>query len=179
MAIQNKTLVAVFKDPLQAQQAIKDLRCAGFPESKIGIISKDGPAWKETKEVLEKGRNMEKGAAIGALAGAGIGGLWGLGITAGLLPAIGPVIAGGVLASLLASAAGGSALGGALGTYIGGISEDKAEYYENELKAGNTLVIVQADDRYREAEAIFKRLGAYDFSSPSTPPYVSNPESLA
>jgi hypothetical protein len=47
------------------------------------------------------------------------------------------------------------------------------------MKAGNTLVIVQADARYGAAEAIFQRLGAYDFSSPSTPPYASNPEALA
>jgi uncharacterized protein (TIGR02271 family) len=98
-----------------------------------------------------------------------VGALWALGIAAGMLPAIGPVIAGGLLASVLASAAGGAAVGGILGALVGlGIPEEEAKYYEGEFRAGRTLVTVKADGRYDEARAILSRHGAYDVKSRGT-----------
>ncbi|MGH7129004.1 MAG: general stress protein, partial [Planctomycetaceae bacterium] len=82
---------------------------------------------------------------------------------AGLLPAIGPVIAGGLLMSILASAAGGAAAGGLVGALIGlGIPEEEARFYDTEFRAGRTVVTVQAGDRYDEAFAICNRRGAYN-----------------
>jgi hypothetical protein len=50
---------------------------------------------------------------------------------AGVLPAIGPVIAGGLLAAVAASAAAGAAAGGIVGALIGlGIPEEEARYSE-------------------------------------------------
>jgi uncharacterized protein (TIGR02271 family) len=68
-----------------------------------------------------------------------VGALWGLGILAGVLPAIGPAIAGGTLAAILSSAAAGAATAGIAGTLIGlGIPEDEANYYHQEFRAGRT-----------------------------------------
>jgi len=106
--------------------------------------------------------HAEDGAVVGALTGAGVGALVGLGILAGVIPAIGPVIAGGALASLLANAAGGAAIVGLVGTLIGlGIPEEDAQFYESELKAGRTVVTVQAGNRIEEARAILYRHNGY------------------
>jgi len=79
-----------------------------------------------------------------------------------MLPAIGPVIAGGLFASVLASAAGGAAVAGIVGALVGlGIPEEEAQYYEQEFKAGRTLVTVQANGRYDEAMTILRRHGSY------------------
>jgi uncharacterized protein (TIGR02271 family) len=168
-----ETVVGVFEDRRPAQQAVEDLKNAGFRDDQIGVVARDAaaggavPDAGKAGETTEKhGSHWEEGAAIGAATGAGVGALWALGIVAGFLPAIGPAIAGGVLASVLASAAGGAAVAGVVGALIGlGIPEEEARFYEDEFKAGRTLVTVKADGRYDEAWTILSRNGAYDMKS--------------
>ena len=94
--------------------------------------------------------------------------LWGLGIIAGVLPAIGPAIAGGTLATILSSAAAGAAGLGLVGALTGlGMSTEEADYYESEFKAGRYIVTVTADTRYDEAVTTLRRFGA-DRSSRAT-----------
>src|SRR5512147_2887087 len=95
---QRSTVVGVFEDRHQADAAVSELRHAGFREDQIGVAVRRAEGEKETT-AAEKGTHWETGAATGALAGAGVGGLVGLGIMAGAIPAIGPVIAGGTLAA--------------------------------------------------------------------------------
>jgi hypothetical protein len=157
------TVVGVFEDRTHAQQAVDELRREGFREDEIGVVARDGLPETTTGEVPSQ---WEEGATAGAVAGAGLGGLWALGIAAGLLPAVGPVIAGGLLASILASAAGAAAVGGLLGALIGmGVPEDEAEYYHGEFEAGRTLVTVKVDGRYDQAVGILRRHGAYDIEN--------------
>jgi len=157
-------VIGVFEDPAQAQQAVRELRAAGFREDQIGVITRQS----EGKAVVGGGTEpahsaWEEGAAVGAASGAVAGGLWALGMAAGMLPAIGPVIVGGLLASVLASAAGTAVAGGVIGALIGlGIPEEEARYYESEFKSGRTLVTVQPAGRVDEVWAIFRRAGSFE-----------------
>ncbi len=110
------TVVAVFHSHAEAQQAVCELKDAGFTDKQIGIAAKDrdGSYQEQTGETM-----AGEGATAGAVGGLGIGALWGLGIVAGVLPAIGPVIAGGALAAIAASAAGTAAAGGLIGALVG------------------------------------------------------------
>lgn len=162
------TVVGVFQDAQQAQQAIKELRQAGFREDEIGVISREGEAKAGEARTEDRGSHAGTGAVTGAVAGAGTGALWALGIAAGVLPAIGPVVAGGILASILASAAGTAVAGGILGALIGlGIPEEEARYYEEEFQAGRTIVTVRTESRFDEARSVLQRHGAYDQSMAS------------
>jgi len=150
------SVVGVFENHTNAQRAVDELRRAGFRDDEIGVASQDRSGGTVTQKT--EGNFAGAGAATGALAGAGIGAAWGLGIMAGVLPAIGPVIAGGTLAAIAASAGLGAAAAGIAGLFIGmGIPEDEANYYEDEFKAGRTIVTVKADNRYDEAAAIIRR----------------------
>lgn len=161
------TIVGVFHDQHEAQEAIKDLRAAGFREDEIGLIAHDETGGSESED--GQGNKAGEGAAIGAAAGAGTGVLWAIGIAAGMVPAIGPVIAGGILGSVLLSAAGGAAVGGLAGALIGlGIPEDEAEYYENEFRSGRTLVTVKTASRREKAWGILERHHAYDVETEGT-----------
>jgi len=160
------TLVAVFNDRAQAQQAINDLKRAGFRDDEIGVTSREGRATTPTGERVTGDNYAAEAAAAGVATGAGVGALWGLGVLSGFLPAIGPAIAGGTLAALLSSAAAGAAAAGLAGTLIGmGIPKEEAEFYENEFKAGKTIVTLKADGRASEALGIFRRHGGYEMSS--------------
>jgi hypothetical protein len=164
-------VIGIFKDRAQAQQAVRELRAAGFREDQIGFIARrtEGAAGLETSEPTHT--HWEEGAAVGAASGAVAGGLWALGIAAGVLPAVGPIIAGGLLASVLASAAGTAVAGGVIGALLGlGIPEDEARFYEREFKSGRTLVTVRPEGRADEAWAILRRCGTYEPATAATLP---------
>lgn len=171
------TVVGVFHSQSEAQQAIRELKAAGFSDSEIGVAShnKEG-TYDEHMRTEEEGNKAGKGAAVGATAGLGAGALWGLGIVAGALPAIGPVIAGGALAAIVASAAGTAVAGGILGALVGlGIPEEEAKYYQSEFERGRTVVTVEASgDRYRKAVQIMDRYNAYDYDRRESE-YAANP----
>jgi len=153
--------IGLFRDPAQAQRAVRALKQAGFRDDEIGVLSPDTRKGGEGRDGV--GEHVVEGATVGVAAGAGAGALWALGIAAHLLPGIGPVVAGGILVSLLSSAAGTAAVGGLVGALIGlGVPEDEARYYESEVTAGRTIVSVQAVGRAAEALAILREHSDYN-----------------
>jgi len=162
---QRSTVVGVFQDRHHAQQAVSELRRAGFHDEQIGVAGRDYEATDKAAEISDKGTKAAAGAATGLAAGAGLGALWGMGIIAGLLPAIGPAIAGGTLAAILSSAAAGAAAASLVGALIGlGIPEEEAKFYDTEFQSGRTIVTVRADGRYDEALNILRKHQGYDYS---------------
>ena len=163
--LDQRTVVGVFEDNLQAQNAITELKRVGFNDDQIGLAVRDDHSATDLARKMEDGGESHagEGAMAGMVAGAGIGGAWALAIAAGMLPAIGPVIAGGILASILASAATGAAAGGLVGALIGlGVPEEEARQYDEHFHAGRIIVTVQAGDRFEEATAVLNAFGAYD-----------------
>lgn len=158
-----ETVVAAFHSHAEAQKAVRELKAAGFSDEQIGIATKDHEgSYQEQTE----GNMAGEGATAGAVGGLGAGALWGLGIVAGVLPAIGPVIAGGALAAIAASAAGTAAAGGLIGALVGlGIPEDEAEYYESEFNNGRTIVTVKCGKaKCSQAHGILDDSNAFDFN---------------
>src|SRR5262249_26089341 len=144
-------------DRQRANRAVEELKRGGFRDDQIGVAGRHDEAEAET------GTRTEEGAVTGFLAGAGLGGLVGLGIVAGLIPAVGPALPGGTRAAVLAGAAGGAGVGGRAGALArAGTPEDEARYYESEFYAGRVLVTVTTDGRDDEAIAALRRHGAYD-----------------
>lgn len=161
MHLERTTVVGVFDDQGNAQRCVAELRQAGFQDAELGVASPERKT-VTTAKTPGKENYAEEGAVTGVLAGAGLGAAWGIGIAAGVLPMIGPVIAGGTLAAIAASAALGATAAGITGALIGlGIPEDEAGYYEEEFKAGRTLVTVRAGSRYDEAAATIRRWGGH------------------
>ncbi|MHB8600102.1 MAG: hypothetical protein ACYDER_25230 [Ktedonobacteraceae bacterium] len=98
--------------------------------------------------------------ATGAVTGGIVGGV--IGVAAGLLlPFIGPAIAGGALIAALGGAALGAVAGGFMGAFVRmGVPEEQARQYEQEFKAGRTIVTVKTDDRQKDALNILSNNGA-------------------
>ena len=153
------TVIGVFADPVQAQAAIRDLRQFGFADAHFGLVSPH----KDAAEAAKKGTKVAEGAAVGAATVGGVAALWSLGISFGVLPVIGPILAAGPIAAALLTGAGGAAAGGTVGALTGlGIGAKDAEFYEKELHNGRTLVTVHAEKREADAWRIMERYGAYN-----------------
>jgi len=159
---QNDTVVGVFESRGEAENAVNELRRAGFRQDQIGMVARNDQG-EITSDQGDQGSHAGTGALAGAAAGAGIGGLVGLGVLAGVIPVIGPVIAAGTLGTILMNAAGGAAIAGLAGALVGmGIPQEDADYYEGELHSGRYLVTVKDASRSDEAWQILHRFGAYN-----------------
>jgi len=167
-ATQRAAVVGVFQDRARAEQAVAELRHAGFRDDQISYVTPHGDATATSTTGTQEGDHAGTGAAVGAVSGGVLGGLAGA-VAAGLIPGVGPFLAAGILGATVVGAGAGAAAGGLVGGLIGmGIPEEEARYYESEAKSGRTIVTVRADSRYDEAWAILLRYGAYNQQSAGT-----------
>jgi hypothetical protein len=159
------TVVGVFKDRLQAINAINELYESGFGEEQVGLITRH--AESATGDLTnEDDSQAATGALTGAVAGLGMGALTGLGVLAGVIPVIGPAIAAGTLGVIFSNAGAGAGIAGLVGYLVGsGVHEDEAKYYQSELEAGHTIVTVNAGSHSGEAAKIIRRCGGHDMDS--------------
>jgi len=162
-ATMREVVVGVFEDTQRARDAISALRDAGFSGSDISVLMPDRG---DTQALAaDTGTEAGEGAATGLVAGGILGGVagWLVGIGSLAIPGVGPFIAAGVLGTTIAGAAIGAGVGVIAGALIGmGIPKEEADWYENEVKSGRTLIAVRAGTRQDEAEDILHRYGAYD-----------------
>lgn len=150
-----ETLVGVFSNRKNAQEAVEDLFNAGFGQENVGFVAK-----KKLEHVDDSAGASESGAAAGVAVGALGGAAIGAGIAAGVIPVIGPILAIGTLGTVLLNAAGGAAALGIAGALAGwGVGEEDARYYESEVGKGKYLVTVEASHRLTEAQTILQRHG--------------------
>jgi hypothetical protein len=161
----DSTVVGVFKDRLQAINALNALDEAGFGEEQVGLIARHAGGETGTS-MSEDGSEAGTGALTGAVAGLGLGALTGLGVLAGVIPVIGPAIAAGTLGVILSNAGAGAGIAGLVGYLVGGgLHEDEARYYQSELEAGHTIVTVNAGSQSGEAVKILRQCGGHDMDS--------------
>lgn len=132
-------VVAVFTNYTEAREAALALKAAGFG-SDISVIGREDQGRLHAAGPLDHGDEMEKSAAVGAATGATLGLLASSALL--VIPGLGPVLFVGAVASSIT----GGIVGGLVGAMSGwGIKADHAEEYEEELRAGKTLVIAKAD----------------------------------
>jgi hypothetical protein len=167
-----RIVVALFEERSEAEDAIRDLKNAGFTNEQIGVAtqervgagearSEETPVGDEPARIVEDtASGLAEGAAVGALTGGVIGGLVGL-VSSLLIPGVGPLVVGGVLASTLMGMGVGAATGGLIGALVGmGVPEEDARYFDAGLREGRTLVTVSDTVGASEALGILKRHGA-------------------
>ncbi len=169
----NRRAVGVFSNRRDLENALHELRDAGFPMDKVSVISKD----TRTNEIAGSDvrdaddNQADDGAKTGAIAGGTLGGLTGLlvGLGALAIPGIGPVMLAGATATAIATTLTGTAIGAAAGGLIGaliglGIPEDRARVYSDRVSRGDYLVIVDGTDNdIRRAEAILNHRGIQEW----------------
>jgi hypothetical protein len=167
-ATQRSTIVGVFEDRNQADQAVAELTRAGFRQDQIGVAMRHAEGTTAATSDANDS-HAGSGAVTGALTGLGLGALAGLGVLSGVIPVVGPAIAAGTLGVILSNAAAGAGIAGLVGALVGaGIPEEEAKYYHGEFEAGRAIVTVTAAGRPDEAAAILRRFGAYDMGTRAT-----------
>ncbi len=158
----NQIIGGVFSKVGDAERAITELQHHGYGSNDISVFAKDKSKVHVLEEEMDttvtsnkgdRGKNAGKGAGLGALSGGALGGIGGLIAGLGLLaiPGIGQIAAAGPIAAALTGAGIGAGGGGIVGALVGaGMPERDAKQYENHLKEGKIIVIVEATDKLQD-----------------------------
>jgi len=149
------TIIGMFDDPITARRATETLRDSTLPLEDISIIAQNDDG------KITTGDSGDVSAGEGATVGAVWGGL--VGLAALLIPGVGPFIAFGALGAALTGVVTGAVVGGISAALIdfSGIPEDEAHGYEEQIRAGKTLVAVKArDEDSSEVRRILDEVGA-------------------
>ena len=135
------SVVAVYRNHSDAEEAVRALEKSGIPMRKISIIGRDFQLREDVQGYYRPSDAVKEGAGFGAW----VGGLWGmlLGFGLFLVPGVGPLIALGPLAGLIAGAISGAGVGALVsGLMALGMDEEKALKLQARLQAGEFLVTV-------------------------------------
>ena len=169
-----KTIVGLYDNMQDAEQAITDLVQAGFDRADISLMAAeqwtdesggagvyggttngdaDGATMTGTAATTDapptNGEQMASDVTTGAVTGGVVGGLTGVLLGLGVLaiPGFGPVLAAGPLVAGLAGAGIGAAVGGLVGALVSwGVPQDEAELYAESVRRGSILVGVKTED---------------------------------
>jgi hypothetical protein len=168
MAIKNIAVFGIYPDQLTAEDAVDNLKDAGFRSTDISVLFPDNQGTKDFAH--EKHTKAPEGAVAGGSSGAVIGGAlgWLAGIGALAIPGIGPFIAAGPIMGMLGGIGVGGAIGGITGALIGlGIPEYEAKRYEGRIRRGGILLSVHCDDPNwaKRARNLLYQTGAEDIAS--------------
>jgi hypothetical protein len=172
MAGKNTAVFGIYPTCVGVESGIDALQAAGFRSTDISALFPENAGSKDFAH--EKGTKAPegamKGAGGGAVVGAALGWLAGIGGLAipGVGPGVGPFVVAGPIMSALAGAAVGGALGTIAGALVGmGVPEFEAKRYEGRVKAGGILLSVHCDSSAwrRSAKRILKQTGAHDVCS--------------
>ena len=155
----------------EAEGAVRALRDAGYDMDRVSVIARDADKLDGHDTTEDVGNKADEGAATGAVTGGALGGITGLlvGLGALAIPGIGPILLAGAeataIATTLAGAGIGAAAGGLIGALIGlGIPEEKAKVYNDRVKGGSFLVIVNGTGaEIARAETIMRHHGVEEF----------------
>lgn len=157
------TVIGVFNDISAAEKAVKALREKGFRDNEISIVARDDKRRQTGSGDMEVGGDFGTDSiADGTTWGGALGGVAGLlaGVGALAIPGIGPIVAAGPLAGVLSGAVTGGVAGGLIDL---GIPEERGRQYEENLKQGGVLAVIEtSDDKARDASSILRENGAKD-----------------
>ncbi len=173
-----KTIVGLYDNMQDAEEAISDLVAAGFDRSAISLMATD--RWADEvagatlptdgdgngTAVAPTGEQIASDVTTGAVTGGVVGGLTGVLLGLGVLaiPGFGPVLAAGPLVAGLAGAGIGAAVGGLVGALVSwGVPQEEAELYAESVRRGSILVGVKTEDeRAQQAVNVMNNHGPVD-----------------
>ncbi|MCC5649605.1 histidine kinase [Nostoc sp. XA013] len=169
----HKRGVGVFSHRRDVENALHELKKVGFDMNRVSVITQDGDkdniAGADVRDRV--GDKSDEGAKVGAATGGALGGLTGLLVGLGTLaiPGIGPIMLAGAAATTLATTLAGAGIGAVAGSLLGalvglGIPEERARVYDERVKRGHYLVILDGTDtEIARAEAILHQGGVEEF----------------
>jgi hypothetical protein len=161
--VMTKTIAGFFKNRSEGETACRKLLDSGFTSDEVSFVSGD----TEGHEIPALGPIPGTGADSEVPEDASLGSV--IGLAAGLVllvvPGVGPFLAIGPLAAAMGGVAAGAAVGGLVGLLRDhGVSKEEAEFYEEGIRRGGSLVTVRgvSEEREKKAREIMQKSGSIE-----------------
>jgi len=158
-----KTIAGFFRTRVEGETAYNQLLANGLEREQVSFVAGDtrghetpaiGPI-EGTGAESEMPQDIAMGSAIGLTAG----------LILLVIPGIGPFLAVGPLAAAMGGIAAGAGVGGIVGLLRDhGVSEEEAEFYEDGVRRGGSLVTVRGvtEEVEKKARKIMTDSGAIE-----------------
>lgn len=168
-----EAISGVFESRKDAERAVDELRKAGIPDNRIGLVTpgSDGDqieAGLPVTDTERPGMGKAMGAAVGGAMGAAGGATLGLAAASLAVPGIGPLLAFGMVGAALLGVVGataGAAVGDEVEEQLGeGVPHEDIYLYEDALRHGRSVIIAytETDEESERAEDVLTGYGAMD-----------------
>ena len=166
-----EAISGVFQSRKDAERAVDELRKAGIPDNRIGLVTPgaDGnelEAGLPVTDTERPGMGKAMGAAVGGAMGAAGGATLGLAAASLAVPGIGPLLAFGMVGAALLGVVGataGAAVGDEVEEQLGeGVPHEDISLYEDALRHGRSVIIAytETDEESEKAEDVLTGYGA-------------------
>jgi hypothetical protein len=164
----NTAVYGIYGSRQHAEEAVDNLRAAGFRPEDISVLLPDNEGTKDIghEKHTKAPEKAAAGAAIAGVAGGALGWLAGIGVLA--IPGVGPFLAAGPIMAALAGLGAGSVMGGLAGALVGaGIPEYEAKRYEGRIRNGGVLLSVhcETDTLVARVKEMLHNTGAEDIAA--------------
>lgn len=164
--MKENSVVAVYENHENAEQAVKELQHAGFDMKRLSIVGRDYHADEHVVGYYNTGDRIKYWGKLGAF----WGGFWGLllGSAFFVIPGVGPLAVGGPLVSWIVGALEGAVVTGGLSAvgaalYGIGIPKDSILRYERSLKADKFLLLAHGSvDDVEQAKRVLENTDAIE-----------------
>jgi hypothetical protein len=162
--LSENSVVALFDQHTQAEEAVRQLQQAGFDMKALSIVGKGYHTDEDVVGYYTACDRMQYWGKNGAF----WGGLWGLlfGSAFFMIPGIGPIVAAGPIVAWVVAALEGAVVVGGIsaigaGLYSIGIPKHSILKYETSLKAGKYMLVAHGTpDQVTRAKMILGASGA-------------------
>ena len=168
-----EAISGVFQSRKDAERAVDELRKAGIPDNRIGLVTPGSDsdqieAGLPVTDTERPGMGKAMGAAVGGAMGAAGGATLGLAAASLAVPGIGPLLAFGMVGAALLGVVGataGAAVGDEVEEQLGeGVPHEDIYLYEDALRHGRSVIITytETDEESEKAEDVLMGYGAMD-----------------
>lgn len=158
-----KTIAGFFRSRIEGETAYNQLLANGFERDQVSFVAGDTRGHETPAigpiEGIGAESEMPQDIAVGSA----------IGLTAGLIllviPCVGPFLAVGPLAAAMGGIAAGAGVGGLVGLLRDhGVSDEEAEFYEDGVRRGGSLVTVRGatEEGEKNARKIMKDNGVIE-----------------
>jgi hypothetical protein len=155
-----KTIAGFFRTRIEGETAYNQLIANGFARDQVSFVAGDTRGHQTPAigpiEGIGSDSEMPQDIALGSA----------IGLTAGLIllviPGVGPFLAAGPLAAAMGGIAAGAGVGGIVGLLRdNGVSDEEAEFYEDGVRRGGSLITVRGatEEEEKKARKIMKDNG--------------------
>lgn len=157
--VERTVVGAAFRERAQAEAALEELHRIGIEAEDISVTVREDSDEVDREWLRSIEDQAADDAATSVAAGGLLGGLLGAGVAVAV-PGVGTALGVGIIAASIAGGAFAGGIAGPLATI--GMTDEAADFLDQEFRRGSIIIVVHPEDRTHEIQDILRKHGGLD-----------------